>query len=193
MGGFGRLVVGERWIAHHGHHKHESTRAVFAPGVDGHAILRGIGDREIWVSSDVYRVRLPLPGDSRPLLLGQVVARSGEYDESDLYYGMKSSDDSLVDSKNNPLMPVAWTKSYQIPGGKQGRVFSTTMGASSDLVSDALRRLVMNAVFWAVGSEDRIPKAGADVRLVGDYEPTKYENRPPEYWIERKLKPADLR
>ncbi len=30
--GFGRQVLGETWIAHHGSHKHESTRGVFAPG-----------------------------------------------------------------------------------------------------------------------------------------------------------------
>ncbi|MEZ6146431.1 MAG: hypothetical protein R3B91_13665 [Planctomycetaceae bacterium] len=31
--------------------------------------------------TDVYGVRLPLPGDSLPLVLGQVVMRDGEYDE----------------------------------------------------------------------------------------------------------------
>ena len=32
-------------------------------------------DGEIWGSTDVYGVRLPLPGDSKPLVLGQVTAR----------------------------------------------------------------------------------------------------------------------
>src|SRR5207244_11861888 len=29
--GFGRLVLGETWISHHGAHKSESTRGIFAP------------------------------------------------------------------------------------------------------------------------------------------------------------------
>ena len=32
-GGFGRLVLGETWINHHGKHKHESTRGIIAPEV----------------------------------------------------------------------------------------------------------------------------------------------------------------
>ncbi|MBX3436056.1 MAG: hypothetical protein KF861_01090, partial [Planctomycetaceae bacterium] len=59
--GFGRLVLGEKWISHHGHHKHDSTRGILAPGAAGHPILRGISDGEIWGPTDVYGVRLPLP------------------------------------------------------------------------------------------------------------------------------------
>ena len=91
-GGFGRLVLGEHWVNHHGKHKHESTRGIIAPGAADHPILRGIKDGEIWGSSDVYTVRLPLPGDSQPLVLGQVVSRKGTYDESDRFYGMRPDD-----------------------------------------------------------------------------------------------------
>ena len=38
-----------------------------------HPILRGIKDGDIWGPTDVYGVRLPLPGDSKPLVLGQVL------------------------------------------------------------------------------------------------------------------------
>ena len=31
-GGFGRQVLGETWISHHGHHGRESTRGIIAPG-----------------------------------------------------------------------------------------------------------------------------------------------------------------
>jgi hypothetical protein len=65
---------------------------VIAPGGLNHPVLRGIGDGCIWVPSDVYTVRLPLPGDSKPLVLGQVVERRGEYDESDAFYGMRPDD-----------------------------------------------------------------------------------------------------
>ena len=189
--GFGRLVIGERWVAHHGHHKHESTRAVEAPGAGSHPILRGVTAGEIWGSTDVYTVRLPLPGDSKPLLLGRVIARDGEYNESDRDFGMKASDQAPVAGKNDPMMPIAWTKSYQIPGGKKGKVFSTTMGASTDLESDALRRVLVNAVYWTLEME--VPASGTDARTVGDFKASQFGNHPPDYWVKRKLRLEDLR
>jgi putative heme-binding domain-containing protein len=160
--GFGRLVLGEKWISHHGHHKHESTRGIIPPEAQSHPILRGIKPGAIWGDTDVYGVRLPLPGDSQPLVLGQVLT------------GMKMDDPPVEGPKNDPMMPVAWVKSYQTPGGKQGRVFNTTMGAASDLVAEGTRRMLVNAVYWAVGLEDRIPESGANVELVGTFEPTAY-------------------
>ena len=66
-------MLGETWINHHGHHGKQSTRGIIAPGAQEHPILRGIKDGDIWGPTDVYRVRLPLPGDSKPLVLGQVL------------------------------------------------------------------------------------------------------------------------
>ena len=43
-GGFGRQVLGETWINHHGHHGKQSTRGVIAKGQESHPILRGIQD-----------------------------------------------------------------------------------------------------------------------------------------------------
>src|SRR5262245_60685643 len=40
--GFGRQVLGETWISHHGKHGGESTRGIIAEGAKGHPILRGI-------------------------------------------------------------------------------------------------------------------------------------------------------
>jgi hypothetical protein len=191
--GFGRLVAGERWIGHHGRHMHESTRGLIAPGAAGHPILRGIFDGDIWGPTDVYTVRLPLPGDSQPLVLGQVLERRAAFDQSDRFYGMRPDDGPPVFEKNSPMMPVAWTKSYQIPGGNQGRVFTTTMGASTDLVAEGTRRLIVNAVYWAVGMEDEIPGSGTDVALVGAFEPAKFVNHQDGYWRTRALKPSDFR
>ena len=73
-GGFGRQILGETWVNHHGHHGVESTRGVLAPGVADHPILRGIADGDIYGPTDVYTVNLPLPGDSKPLVLGQVLS-----------------------------------------------------------------------------------------------------------------------
>ena len=71
------------------------------------------------------------------------------------------------------MMPVAWTKTYQGAGGQTGRVFTTTMGAATDLQSEGLRRLVVNAAYWCVGLEDKIP-AKANVELVGQYKPSPF-------------------
>ncbi len=191
--GFGRLVIGERWVAHHGRHKREATKGVFADDAAEHPILRGVAEGGIWGPSDVYTVRLPLPGDSQPLVYGQVVARKGEYDESDAMYGMRPDDGPPVAEKNNPMMPVAWTKSYQIPGGRPGRVFATTMGASTDIVADGTRRMIVNGVFWALGMEEQIPQDGAKADVVGAFNPTRYNNHPPEYWLDRAVKPADFK
>ena len=191
--GFGRLVVGERWVAHHGRHKHESTRGVIAEGAQDHPVLRGVDGTQIWSAADVYTVRLPLPGDSMPLVYGKVMARAGEFDEQDPLYGLRPTDDQAVDSKNDPMMPIAWTKSYQLPGGTKGRVFSTTLGTSTDLLESGVRQLMINAVFWALGEEDGIPPEGATSELVGDFNPTRYNLDPSEYWVERNMKPADYR
>ncbi len=158
-GGFGRRVLGETWIAHHGRHGRESTRGIIAPEARDHPIVRGIRDGDIWGPTDVYRVRLPLPGDSRPIVLGQVLA------------GMTPDAPPVSGPKNNPMMPIAWTKTYEIEPGHRGRVFTTTMGASVDLESEGLRRLLVNATYWALGMEDQIPER-ADVRFVRPYKPT---------------------
>jgi len=192
--GFGRLILGEKWINHHGEHKHESTRGIIAPGQQAHPILRGIEDGAIWGATDVYGVRLPLPGDSLPLVLGQVVKRAGDYDADDLHYGMRPTDtEAVAGGKNDPMMPVAWTKSYQVPGGKPGRVFTSTVGASCDLTNDAARRLLVNAAYWCVGIEEAIPAEGTNVLLVGEFSPTKYEFRTPGYWADLALTPAKMK
>jgi len=157
-GGFGRRVLGEKWISHHGNHGKQSTRGVIAPGEEKNPILRGIKDGDVWGPTDVYGVRLPLPGDSKPLVLGQVLE------------GMKPDDKPVAGKQNDPMMPVAWTKTYTSESGQTGRVFATTMGASQDLESEGLRRLLVNAVYWALGMEDKIPEK-ANVDLVGEYKP----------------------
>lgn len=154
--GFGRQVLGETWISHHGHHKVESTRGIIAPAAEDHPILRGIDDGDIWGPTDVYTVRLPLPDDSRPLVFGQVLS------------GMDPDDPPVEGEKNDPMMPIAWTKTY-----KGGRVFCTTMGASTDLLSEGVRRMLVNAAYWATGLEESI-REDANVGFVGDYEPTPY-------------------
>jgi type 1 glutamine amidotransferase len=161
-GGFGRQVLGETWINHHGQHGRQSTRGIVADQAQDHPILRGIADGDAWGPTDVYGVRLPLPGDSQPLLLGQVLV------------GMQPDDAPVAGKQNEPMMPVAWVKSFTPAGGKTARVFNTTMGASQDLQSEGVRRLLVNACYWAVGLEDKI-RADATVDLVGKFEPLPFK------------------
>jgi hypothetical protein len=194
--GFGRLVLGEKWISHHGHHKHQSTRGVLSEVGKSHPITNGIEDGDIWGPTDVYGVRLPLPGDSQPIILGEVMEREGEFNEEDLFYGMRPTDSSAATTNdkgellNDPMMPVAWTKSYQIPGGTEGKAFTTTIGAASDMLNEGVRRLLVNSVFWNMNME--VPEK-ADVSIVGDFEPTAYEFRDDEYWLQKQLKVEDFK
>lgn len=171
-GGFGRQVLGETWVAHHGHHKFQSTRAVPAPGMEDSPLLSGCED--IWGPSDVYEVTLPLPGDCKPLLMGQVLTGMNPTDPVfEGEYVQKRGDTETRKTPNDPMMPVAWTKTYTGKSGKTCRVFTTTMGAATDLASEGLRRLVVNAAYWCVGMEDKIPER-ANVDLVGEYNPTPF-------------------
>lgn len=160
-GGFGRQVLGETWISHHGQHGKQSTRGIIAPGKEKHPILRGIGQGEIWGPTDVYTVQAPL-ADAEVLVLGQVLQ------------GMQPGDAPLEGPQNNPMMPVAWTKSYRGKEGKTGRVFTTTMGSAQDLSNEGFRRMVVNAVYWCLGMERRIAPA-SNVDLVGDYQPSAFK------------------
>lgn len=158
-GGFGRQVLGETWIAHHGDHGTESTRGIIAPEARNHPVTNGIEDGDIWGPTDVYTVRLPLPGDSESLVLGQVLE------------GM-APEDAPNDAKNAPMMPIAWTRTFTGESGETARVFTSTIGSSQDFASEGLRRLWVNAVYWLLALE--VPEA-ADVSLVSDYEPSPFQ------------------
>jgi type 1 glutamine amidotransferase len=157
-GGFGQQVLGETWINHHGHHKFESTRGVVAKTQKDNPILNGVTD--VWGPTDVYGIK-NLTDSATVLLYGQVLE------------GMEPGDKPLEGPKNDPMMPLAWTKTFTGTSGEPGKVFCTTMGASIDFACEDLRRLIVNASYWAVGLEDKIPeKANADI--VGEFEPTFY-------------------
>jgi hypothetical protein len=152
-GGFGREVVGETWVNHYGKHQQESTRGVVAPGMERHPILKGVED--IWGPSDVYALN-SLTGDSKPIVLGQVLS------------GMEPTDKPNPDKE---LVPVAWIKTYTGSSKIPARVFATTMGHAGDFKNEGFRRLLVNACYWCLGMEDRIP-ARSEVDLVGRYDPS---------------------
>ncbi|MBY0228413.1 MAG: ThuA domain-containing protein [Gemmataceae bacterium] len=161
-GGFGRRVFGEKWISHHGGHGSQATRGILDKDAKDHPVLRGLKDGDIFGPSDVYGVRLPLPGDSKPLVLGEVVN------------GMKPGDPALKGKKNAPMMPIAWTKSYEVEEGKKGQAFCCTCCSSQDLESAGLRRLLVNASLHLLGLDEQI-KPDLNVDLVGEYKPTPFK------------------
>lgn len=158
-GGFGRVVLGETWINHHGDHGTEGARGL----VNGlevakkNPILNGVKD--IWVPTDVYGIR------------EDIISRGAQV----LVYGQPTSgmnEEAPINWKKT-LMPLAWTNTYSIPGGQQGKVFTTTMGASIDFVNEDLRRLVVNACLWAVDLLEANDQA-TNVEIVGAFEPTMF-------------------
>ena len=191
--GFGGLVLGSWFFSHHGWHKFESTRGIIEKGAERHEILRGIAPKSVWGPTDVYGVKEPIPGaDVQILLRGQVLAGmkmddeplgKGPYEKAPDYVKEGSND------KNDPMQALAWTKSYQLPGGRKGRAFCTTMGSSTDLVAEGTRRLVANAMFWCLGMA--IP-GETDVSLVDPYEPSEYVTHKREHWETVQLKVSDF-
>jgi hypothetical protein len=87
---------------------------------------------------------------------------------------MGPADPAAAGKQNDPMMPVAWVKTYTGKQGHAARVFTTTMGAAQDLQNEALRRLIVNACFWALGMDDAIP-ARTKVDLVGEYQPLPFK------------------
>ncbi|MCC7086334.1 MAG: hypothetical protein IT427_15135, partial [Pirellulales bacterium] len=122
-----------------------------------------------------YTVRLPLPDRCDPLLLGAVLE------------GMKPDDQPIAGAKNNPMMPIAWTKTYTGAAGKPARTFTSTMASGQDFENEAYRRMLVNACYWCLGKESQIPPT-SNADLVGRYEarPFKLDGFKPG------VKPADL-
>lgn len=86
------------------------------------------------------------------------------------------------------MWPIAWTKRNKIPEGKEGQAFTTTVGASTDMLNEGVRRLLVNSVFWIL---DMAVPEKADVGLVGDFKPTAYEFRDDAYWFDNELEIQD--
>jgi hypothetical protein len=156
--GFGRQILGETWISHHGGHGSQSTRGVVEPGSEGHPILKGLLD--VWGPTDVYGTR-ELPAGTQVLLRGQVVQ------------GMRPDDPPAVGEKNDPMMPLVWVREFEGPEGKPTRAICSTIGASVDMQSAGLRRLLVNACYWGMRLEERMPDESR-VDYVGAYEPTTF-------------------
>jgi type 1 glutamine amidotransferase len=167
-GGFGRQILGETWVSHYGKNHAQTSRLILQKDQASHPILRGVKD--VWVESGGYTAN-PIEG-SQILAIGQIL--EGVTPDSPPAAGKE-------------LMPVAWHRTYTAASGTSGRVFTTTHGASEDLLNDGFRRMSINACLWAAGLEAAISPT-SDISFVGRFEPSRYNFN----GFVKKVKPADL-
>jgi len=153
-GGFGRQILGETWVSHYGRNHQQSSRLLLQENEAGHPILRGVKD--VWVQSGGYTAD-PIAG-SHVLAMGHILN------------GMTPDSPAAPDKKD---MPVAWYRTYQGTSGKAGRVFTTTHGASEDLLNDGFRRMAVNATLWAAGLEASI-EPDSPTSFVGPFKPSTF-------------------
>jgi type 1 glutamine amidotransferase len=167
-GGFGRQILGETWVSHYGKNHAQSSRLILQADQAKHPILRGVKD--VWVQSGGYTAD-PIEG-STVLALGQILD------------GMTAD---ALPAKDKKELPVAWYRTYQGAAGRSGRVFTTTHGASEDLLNEGFRRMAVNGILWAAGLEASI-RANNDISFVGPFQPTTYNFN----GHVKGVKPADL-
>ena len=168
-GGFGRQVLGETWVGHYGTNHKQSTRLDMIQDQAGHPVLQGVKD--MWVQAGAYF--------AKPMENSTILAMAQPLN------GM--TPDSPADEKK-AAVPGVWVREYQGAEGKKGRVFTTTYGASEDILNDGFRRLLVNACLWAVGLEESI-KPDSKIDFVGPYQPTTFRGGA---WV-KGVKPSDLR
>ena len=155
-GQFGRLVLGEQWVSHHGGHKRQGCRGVIEEENKSHAILNSVKD--VFAPSDVYGVTHLTESDQ--ILLRGAVTKT-----------LDPESKPIDGPKNNPMQPLAWLHSYKSDSGTEGQSFCTTAGASVDLLSKDLRRMLVNATYHLLKMD--VPKK-ADVDFVDPFYPSFY-------------------
>lgn len=96
-----------------------------APGAENSPLLAGVSPTNIKGHQSLYKV-LPLAENATPVLIG--TAQSGS---------------------TAPPQPVAWTRAL---GPNRARIFYTSLGAPEDMKIADVRRLLLNAVVWTLGS-----------------------------------------
>ncbi len=154
VGGFGRQILGETWVSHYGRNHKQSSSLLLQTDQADHPILRGVKD--VWAQSGGYTAD-PIAG-STVLAMGRILN------------GMTPDSPPAQDKQD---MPVAWYRTYRGASGASGRVFTTTHGASEDLLNEGFRRMAVNATLWATGLEASIGPSG-NVAFVGPFRPTTF-------------------
>ena len=167
--GFGRQVLGESWSGHFGKNHVMCTRLDIVENAKSHSIMRGVN--KPWAQSGGYWAE-PIEGCN---VLAMIQPLESMLPNSNPAAGKEPC-------------PGVWTREYKSLDGKNvGRVFTTTNGASEDIVDLDFRRMMINACMWAVGLQASI-KPDLNVDFVGAYQPSTFSfggNR-------RHIKPLDL-
>lgn len=103
------------------HHRGEDKTIVsLAPGAADHPILKGVTLSGLTGNGTLYK-NTPLAAGAQPLLVGTI--------------------------PNQPSEPIAWTHRH---GWRQAKVFYTSLGHPDDFKEAAFRRLLLNAIAWAL-------------------------------------------
>lgn len=118
---FGEEVLGAPFRYHYD--STSGTDVTVIPEAAGHPILEGVA-KQFHCRSWLYHV-VPLSSSARPLLMGHSVGQSQH-------------------AERVPN-PVAWTRT-----SKRGRVFYTSLGHPEDFQLEPFRRLLINAIYWAL-------------------------------------------
>ena len=98
---FGRDVIGEDWLSHHGKHKVQGGRAVFVKETKQHPVLQNIYRFD--TASDIYGIKHLDQAAATILLRGAVTV------------ALDPAAPLVDGEKNDPMMPLAWLKSYPTP------------------------------------------------------------------------------
>ena len=168
-GGFGELILGETWVGHYGKNHKQASLVVVEQENKDHPIMRGV--EGAWAQCGGYNA-YPQGMNLKILARGRVLN------------GM--TPDAEPDETKEEL-PVAWVRDYQLESGVTGRAFTTTHGASEDILSEGFRRMLVNACFWGLKMEDYI-KSDNNIEFVGEYKPTTFNFS----GYKANVKPSDL-
>jgi hypothetical protein len=163
IGGFGRQILGETWnprlgAGHYGSNHKYATAMHVVPEHKRHPVMRGVKDMHAMAGA--YSAR-PMP-DSTIIATNRVLE------------SMKVGAKPIA---GKAPQPAAWVRNYSFKGGKEGRAFCSTQGASEDILSEGVRRMIINATLWCMKMEDHIA-ADADVSFVGPYNPSTFSFNP---------------
>ena len=169
-GGFGDKILGETWVGHYGKNHQQSSQLILDPTNESHPILSGVKD--VFVQCGGYKA-FPQGNNLKIIARGRILN------------GM--TPDSSPD-KTKEEMPVAWVRKYQMKNGASGNVFTTTHGASEDILNPGFRRMLINACFWTIGLEDKI-NPNSNIDFVGKYTPSTFSFK----GYKTKVKPSDLK
>lgn len=175
-GEFGRKVLGEQWVSHHGGHKRQGARGVIEEANADHPVLNSV--KNVFAPSDVYEVKHLTDEDK--ILMRAAVTET-----------LDPMSKAIDGPKNDPMQPFVWLHKYVTPDGKgEGHSLCTTGGASVDLVNEDLRRLIVNGAYYLTGQP--VPHK-ADVAYVDPFYPSFFGFiREKGYWKNANLKPQDF-